>query len=282
MLKLISSILFLSLINTLSFSQTKDIYDIDCVSFGNKEFNGESFQTVRLKSKCNRIKVKTFFNEQSYNKWKPQHNVIVNFTAGYTSSFGATAQMIGITIDSGLVISRQLIRGRLDALVAVYPNGALDVVNRADRNLTFTGSGQEKNFDMSSDFGVEKFLMWAKQEKLSVFQTHLLAYNNEVILGSNSSDVERERRFLVIATNKKGEKEHFIINKRQPASLLNATNAVIDYLKNKKYFVHSITNYDAGAEDYFRFYLNDGSVSNKLKGLSDHFPRPALMVYYYE
>ena len=282
MLKLISSILFLSLINTLSFSQTKDIYDIDCVSFGNKEFNGESFQTVRLKSKCNRIKVKTFFNEQSYNKWKPQHNVIVNFTAGYTSSFGATAQMIGITIDSGLVISRQLIRGRLDALVAVYPNGALDVVNRADGNVTFTGFGQEKSFDMSSYFDVEKFLMWAKQEKLSVFQTHLLAYNNEVKVSSNSSDAERERRFLVIATNKKGEKEHFIINKPQPASLLNATNAVVDYFKNKNYIVHSINNIDTGVDNYLRFFDSDCTESNSIKAVSDHFPRSGLMVYYYE
>ena len=75
---------------------------------------------------------------------------------------------------------------------------------------------------------------------------------------------------------------HFIIHKPEPASLLDATNAVVDYLKSKSYTIDALINLDTGAQDTFRFYMDNGDVSNKLRGRLELSDARNLVVYYYE
>jgi hypothetical protein len=270
--------------------QTKEIYDFDYVSFGNKTFNNETFTVVQLKRKNMRVRAKYFAAEldgksigQRYLEWSKNKNIICYSSGAYMSSFDASrADLIGLTIDFGKVVNKTFVRNKLHALVVVYPNGEVDVVNLEEGKVSFEGSGQSKVFNMSNENGVEEFIGWAKSEKLTVFQTHLLTYNNTVGLASNSAPSRQERRFLAITTNKKGEKEHFIINKPDPASLLDATNAVVGYLNSRNYNVEALINLDTGAQDTFRFFDYKGIESDVLKGRLSLKDARNLIVYYYE
>lgn len=283
-------LLVLLLFITAGYAQTTEVYDMDYVSFGDKTYNGESFKVVRLKRKDMRVRAKYFADEldgksvgDRYKEWSKNKNIICYSSGAYMNELdAASADLVGLTIDYGTVVNQTMKRGGLHALVAVYPNGEVDVVNLKDGSVTFSGSGSDKTFDMSSDLNVEKFIEWAKEENLTVFQTHLLAYDNDVKLGSNSSANERERRFLVVTKNRKGETEHFIIHKEEAATLLNATNAVVNYLKNKSYTVESVINLDTGAQDTFKFYNYDGTESTKLTGQLELSDARNLVVYYYE
>ncbi len=286
-----AALLLVSLfLTTIGYSQSEKIYDITLANFTEKTHNGESFKIVRLKRKGMRVRAKYFADEidgksvgDRYLEWSKNKNVICYSSGAYMSELDAAyAELVGLTIDYGTVVNNSMKKGSLDALVAVYPNGEVDVVNLKDGSVTFSGSGTDKTFNMTHYTGIEAFIDWAKEEKLTVFQTHLLAYKNKVKLGSNSSSTPRERRFLVVAKNSKSEIEHFIIHKPQAATLLDGTNAVVDYLKGKSYTVDALINLDTGAQDTFRFYKNDGSVSDKLAGRLELSDARNLVVYYYE
>lgn len=282
-------ILSFCLLSFLMIAQSDEIYDMDYAGFTKKPYNNnkDSFYIVQLKRKNMRVRAKYFASQLNgktvgnrYLEWKENKNIICYSSGAYMSDFNAqNAKIVGLTLDYGEMVNKTLERGRLDALVSVFPNGAIDIVNLKEGIVSFQGSGENKSFDMGYD--LENFIEWASNQKLTIFQTHLLAYKNKVLLNYNSSSVARERRFLVLA-DKNGKKEHFIIHKPDAVSLLNATNSVVGYLKDKNYYIDALINLDTGAQDVFKFYLYDGTVSDKLVGMTPLSNARNLIVYYFE
>ncbi len=281
------SLLLLICVCITNYSQ--DIYDTDLVSFGSKSFNNEEFKIVTLKRDNNRVRVKYFASEiggksvgERYNEWSKNKNIICYSSGAYMSDLSASqANLVGLTFDYGDVVNQHLILDRLHALVVVYPNGNIDIANLNEGTLTFSGSGSANTFDLTNSMQKQKFIDWAKDNKLTIFQTHLLAFNNEILLAKNSPPDERERRFLVVA-EKNGKEVQFIIHKEQYSSLLRSTTAVFDYLKSKGYSVKSLINLDTGAQDVFKFFNYDGTENNKLVTKMNVNDARNLIVYYYQ
>lgn len=271
-----------------SSAQTDEVYDMDFAEFKKKEYNGESFFVVRLKRNQMRVRAKYFASQlngktvsERYLEWSQNKNIICYSSGAYMSDLNATeANLVGLTIDYGEIVNEKIELGRLDGLVSVFPNGAIDIVNLKNGTVNFQGSGENKSFDMRG-YGINNFIQWAESQNLTIFQTHLLAYQNNVLLNYNSSQTKRERRFLVLA-DKNGKKEHFIIHKPQAASLLDATNSVVGYLNNKKYTIDALINLDTGAQNVFKFYLYDGVPSSKFEGTTPLTNARNLVVYYFE
>lgn len=289
-MKNIYVLLFAAFISLPALAQTEEVYDMDYVSFGTKTYENEEFQVVKLKRKNMRVRAKYFAAEiegksvaDRYAEWSKNKNIVCYSSGAYMNDLNASnAGLVGLTIDYGKVVNEHLKTGELDALVVVYPNGEVDVTNLKEGTIKLVGSGTEVSFDLKSSMQVEKFIDWAKSESLTVFQTHLLAFNNELKIGGNSSSTKRERRLLVVSEDRKGNKVHYIIHKEEYASLLDATSAVLNYLKGKGYSVESIINLDTGAQDVFRFYNYDGTISDKLAGKMELNGARNLVVYYYQ
>lgn len=265
-------------------------YDSNYVSFGTKQYDGEEFHVVSLKRKDSRVKAKYFAAkidgksiESRYNLWSSGKNVICYSSGAYMSSLDqSTAGIVGLTIDNGKVINLKLKTDGLDAFVVVYPNGEIEVKDLGEGTITFSGTGEDKSFDMTKENFVARFIDWAKENKLTVFQTHLLGKDNVLKVGSNCSPDEAERRFLIVAENSRKERYHFIIHKPTPSTLYDGSKAVLEYIKSRRYKVLSMINLDTGAQDVFGFYSSSGNKSTKLQGKLDINKARNLIVYYFE
>lgn len=276
----------LSVSTILNYSQ--DLYDFDLVSFGSKEHEGLNFKIVTLKKDNNRVRTKYFAAKlngktigQRYEEWSKNKNVICYSSGAYMDDLSSSANLVGLTMDYGNVVNNTLITDRLHALVVVYPNGNIDVTNLGDNSQSFSGSGEEVTFNVANN--KSKFIDWGKDNKLTIFQTHLLAYENELLIGNNSSTTKRERRFHIIASKNEKEVQFIIdINVQNSATLYDATSRTLNYLKSKGYSVKSIVNLDTGFQDVFRFFNYDGSLSEKLKTEKDIHDARNLIVYYYQ
>jgi hypothetical protein len=272
-----------------SNGQDDFVYDPDYASFGEKEYLGEEFYVVKLNRKNMRVRAKYFANEmggksvgQRFAEWSKNKKLICYSSGAYMNDFNASkAGLVGLSVDYGTVVNRNIKAGELHALVVVYPNGGIDVCNLALGTIKLKSGGTEKSYNMNDAYDINEFVAWAEQEKLTVFQTHLLAHSNQLKVGSNGSSNARERRFLVIGS--KNEKPyHYLIHKPKAASLFNSTRAVKEYMNSKGIIVDAIINLDTGAQDVFRFYNYDGTVSGKLNGQLQVENARNLIVYYYQ
>ena len=71
----------------------------------------------------------------------------------------------------------------MDGLVIVYPHGGIAVSNLKERNLKLSGGNANPNkyYDLrGSSSDLYQFKEWAKSQRATVFQTHLLAWNDKL------------------------------------------------------------------------------------------------------
>ena len=269
---------------------TEGGYDSDLVSFSKESAAGTNFYVVKLDRTDDRIKVKYFAKEfggktvgQRYASWKGSKNVIMYSSGAYMSDFDASqADIVGLTVDNGNVLNRTLITGRLGALVVTFPNGSIEVKNIADQNLTFSSMGEPIKFNLYDDRSLVRFIDWVKENKITVFQTHLLAHNNTLKVHANGDRNQARRRFLMSAKDAWGDEYYFIIHRNEAITLYQGTKSVFDYLRGEGYEVNSIINLDTGAQDVFRFYSPSGTVSGLLSGELELSGARNLMSFYYE
>ena len=179
-------------------------------------------------------------------------------------------------------MNRTLITGRLGALVVTFPTGSIEVKNIADQNLTFSSMGEPIKFNLYDDRSLVRFIDWVKENKITVFQTHLLAHNNTLKVHANGDRNQARRRFLMSAKDAWGDEYYFIIHRNEAITLYQGTKSVFDYLRGEGYEVNSIINLDTGAQDVFRFYSPSGTVSGLLSGELELSGARNLMSFYYE
>ena len=270
---------------------TEGGYDSDFVSFSQKTYSGTNFYVVKFKRKGERIKVKYFAKKLSgksiqerYNDWSKNQKVIMYSSGAYMSeSFDAsTAGIVGITIDNGIIINRNVKYNSLSALVVTYPNGSVEIKNVKNGILTFAGSGSSQVFDFSKPNHIARFVDWATEAKLTVFQTHLLAHDKKLRVYSNGSSSEASRRFFVTGQDSRGAEYYFVVHRPDAISLYDGAKSVFDYLNNNRYTVNSMINLDTGAQDVFQFFSVSGNVSNILQGGTNVSNARNLIAFYYE
>ena len=270
---------------------TEGGYNSDLVSFGKKTYAGTSFYVVKFKRKGERIKVKYFAKklngksiQERYDAWSKNQKVIMYSSGAYMSeSFDAsTAGIVGLTLDNGIIINRNVVFNRLSALVVTYPNGTIEIKNINDGRLTFDGGGSPITYDFSKFNDVSRFIDWASESKLTVFQTHLLAHNKKMMVHSNGSYSQASRRFLVSGQDSRGSEFYFIVHRPDAITLYDGAKSVFDYLNNNRYTVNSMINLDTGAQDVFQFFSVSGNVSGVLQGGTHISNARNLMAFYYE
>ena len=270
---------------------TEGGYDSDLVSFGKKMYSGTNFYVVKFKRKGERIKVKYFAKklrgksiQERYNAWSKNQKVIMYSSGAYMSNTmdASTAGIVGVTIDNGIVINQNVKYDGLSALVVTYPNGVVEIKNVKDGIITFNGNGSSKVFDFSKSNDVSRFIDWASESKLTVFQTHLLAHEKKLRVYSNGSYSKASRRFFVTGKDARGSEFYFVVHRPDAISLYEGAKSVFDYLNNNRYTVSSMINLDTGAQDVFQFFSSSGNVSSILQGGTHISNARNLIVFYYE
>jgi hypothetical protein len=274
-------------------------YDASLVKTTTLVYEGDEFQVIQLSRSKDRIKVKYFAAKdfvnnksiyQRFNEWKMGRNVVLFSSGTYMDDYSPYAKPVGLTMDQGVMVNERLETNRLDALVIVYATGGIVVTNLKDGNLNYINQGSKVSANLNNSLQRAGFINWAKENAATVFQTHLLVYDNTLKLtdplysNCTSCKEKRERRFLAAVKDSEGKIYHVIVNNlNQSNSLYQATQKTLKYLNEMEDFqVVFMINLDTGAQDVFQFYKNNGSPHPILKGTKDLATAVNLLVYYFQ
>lgn len=226
-------------------------------------------QSVWISRKGKKVNAKYFAYKQGnnsiYNRfvdWRDNKNMVLACSGAYTYS-KSNEYPTGITVDNGNVVNRS-IRDDMDALVIVYATGGIVVSDIDNGDLYLSSLGRKLNIRDRTD--KYDFLDWAEEEEATVFQSHLLAYKNELRIGTNSDRDRARRRIMVLVTNNSNEVYHVIYNIRREVSLYDISDSILSYLKNKDFNVIAMVNLDTGSYDIMEVYDETNSVVNDIKG----------------
>ena len=276
-----------------SFKAFFSIYNSDFVEISTVTYKNEKYSSVLLSRKDDRVKAKYFaakdeFGNNVYSrfeKWKLKNpNIILLSSGTYFDGLFGLEKPVGLTIDNGELVNETLENDKMDALVIVYATGGIVATNLKDGDLA-VGSNPNKKYNLRGNtWDKQEFIEWAKENNATVFQTHLLVYKNVLKIGSNSSQTQRERRFLAVGKDDEGNYKHIIVNcKNQTLTLYQGAKNALDYLNNfENITVTFLVNLDTGAQNVYQLFNKDGSVNPNIKGTEDPRIAKNLLVYYYE
>lgn len=216
-------------------------------------------------------------------KFKQDHPKIIGYCSGsYTIDISGNWIPEGLSIDHGVVVNRNLELNRFDALVIVYPNGGM-AVNNLDNNAVATSDGV---FKIRNSDGRDKqsFIQWAQKNSATVFQTHLLAYNNELTIKQNVNFESKRPRLFLIASkdNLSGELYLYLIARNSQENLYEASRDVLELFSSKDIDIRWIINLECGVDRHYAVYDKNGLSSNVLSGYTPLRDAMNLLLFYYD
>jgi len=281
------------LVSHRSYSQ----YDPQYVETKTSTILGETYTVVKLLGKNNRIKIKYFAAknydgtvvDKRYSIWAANKNIVIVSSGTYMTSCDVKESLpVGLCIDNGTVVNENLAEN-LDGIIIVHANGGVTAYNLKASNLSInTSNGLKKMLDIRSNaFQRAEFIKWAKNQETTVFQTHLLVYDDQIkISGINSSLATAKRRFLAVCKSN-NEIIHYVINLSEETSLYRGTMKAYRYLKELEE-VESVTfmiNLDTGCQNIYKTFNRNGNevtADKKFQGDINISNAANLLVYYYE
>lgn len=267
------------------------IYDSRYIEISSVKFKADQFNVIYMKRDSNRVRAKYFatadFNGNNvfkrYQKWVTGKNVILVSSGTYMDYDGVP---VGLTVDNGIVVNKSLAK-HFDGLVIVNANGGIAVANLKLGDVKLKGEGVDstKKYDLrKSAWDLQTFTKWAVSREATVFQSHLLVYNNKLdVAFLNASPAIAPRRFLAIGKDSKGKVVHAIIQSSEYATLYDGSKKALEFLNQYKGMeVTCMINLDTGDQDVFRLYEKDGSPNKMIKGEKDLSVAVNLLAYYFQ
>lgn len=254
--------------------------------------------TMKREESGKRIKAKYFAYKNGHNSiydriksWSPNKKVICITSAAYVQNYDQynystqNSTMDGITIDDGVILNKEVSKDK-DALVIVYATGGIVVSDLKEKDLQVVGNGLTgKKLNIRGSISDRmNFIKWAKAQRATVYQTHLLVMNDQLKVYNNGSGSKAERRFLVAGYDSEGKLVHTIIHDPNELSLYQGAKNGLNYVKGNMHFqkVVFMVNLDTGVQNSFKLYNANGSVNDKVKGRQTLDKARNLLVYYYE
>lgn len=227
-----------------------------------------------------RIKVQYFASSavNQFRSFKNQQHVVLATTGGYTTNFGGSKKPDGFTLENGKLINAVLLHDRHG--LAVFSNNSVQAINlKANKIKLPNGDILDSPFESLAAYS--QLLKWCKENQATVFQTHLLASNDSILINpSKSSNAQRERRLLALFQDKKGNKVHAIFNITSSYDLASITQEIFNIIAKREFKVLGIMNLDTGSYDILNVFNERGNLWPTVRGPVDISVATNLIVYY--
>ncbi|MEZ4884165.1 MAG: hypothetical protein R3E32_05435 [Chitinophagales bacterium] len=247
-------------------------------------------QSIWMKRKSGKVKAKYFaykdLNDDrsvysKYRSWQGSKDIVLVCSGAYTTESSGNSNMIpaGLTVDNGNVVNRNY-RDDMDGLVLVYATGGIVVSDIEEGNLWL--QTLERRVDVKESADRTALIAWAKQEEATIFQTHLLAYRNELRIDERGRTERAERRMLVLAIDGEGEVVHILFNIQEEGYLYDIAKNIMNYLNEKKINVVAMLNLDTGWYNILEVYSKNGNKYSDIQGDKPLTKATNLVAYYYE
>jgi hypothetical protein len=287
----IKLLFFLAPISLVIYGFSIMSYDPNLVEITRKTINGQIFNAIKFDRKDNHIKAKYFATKDNngtsvsnrFKTWSKGRNIVSVCAGTYMNDCNANATPVSLTIDQGIIVNRTLMH--MDGIVVVYASGEIVVGNVKLGDLKIN----DRNFDLKNPLDKNAFIAWAEKSKATVFQTHLLVYNNELTISDNSSGNVRERRFLVGCKDAYGDYYEYLVN--LPPSKLGDGVTLLEGAKMVKKFLNEdqqmksimfLINLDTGCQDFAQVFGSNGMEKTEFSGRMDINSSVNLISFYYE
>jgi hypothetical protein len=217
------------------------------------------------------------------NKWKRGKELVLTCSGAFSDDLYKTngALPVGLNVENGYIKNRTVIKEGMDALVIVYATGGIVVSDLTKGDLFLQSLGKKVNVrkDVSAKYDL---LKWAEDEKATIFQTQLLAYDNALKIGSEGRKQKRERRFLGLAKTSSGTLYHIIFNFPNGEYLYDGAKKVMNHLNDQDMKVIALLNLDTGAYNVMDLNTGDYSIDAKIKGSTKVSAAVNLLSYHYD
>lgn len=203
----------------------------------------------------------------SYQNWvrKGKKNVVLATTGGFTNSNGLPE---GVTSENGHIVN-SLIAPERDGLVIFEKNGGLRVINlkKAKYKLPHIFHTDITNLRSSlKDYST--FRNWIVDNKISLFQTQLFAYERKLLINkqlSNAVSSLRERRLLVIVVDRTSKQIYNIIfDIKVSFKLYDISRHIFGIIEKRKWDVIAILNLDVGSYNILNVFDDNGRIIRDL------------------
>jgi hypothetical protein len=276
--------------NGISEQYCNNAFDGNVKTYTLKDGYSNLGHSIWISRKSGKVNAKYFADKQygqvvhdRYDSWRSGKDVVLMSSGAYATGWDGTDIPVGVTVDNGIVVNRKYDSG-MDGLVIVYATGGIVVSNIDDGDLYL--ATLDKKVDIRNSADRTKFLTWAKDEKATVFQTHLTIYKNQLECYYSSKDKNARRKLLVLAESSDGELFHIIFYfKDSGYTLYNASTMTLNYLKGKGMDVIAAINLDTGNYDI----INTGSgvkdcSGNHIEGTRNAYRKDLtnMLTYSYE
>jgi hypothetical protein len=195
---------------------------------------------------------------QKFNRITNSRMVVLATSGGYTNS---KLQPEGLTVENGNIVNAVIMPDR-HGLVIVEKGGGIRILNLKNREFLLPYGGPRIKNPLHDLIAFSELLTWAKDKKATLFQTHLLAYSDSVLIKPNKvNDVLRERRILALVSDQKTKEVHHIIfDVHNSYSLPDITNEIFALLKKRNKKVEGLLNLDVGSFNILEVYDPHGNV----------------------
>lgn len=275
-------------------------YDGSYVSVSSLSYNNEKISYVAMARGGNRVKAKYFasrdFNGstvyQRFLEWSKNKKLIAISSGTYMwpSCNGSDPQTIpvGLCVDNGIPVNKNLILNGLDGLAVVYPaggGGGIAVTNLKEGNLKISDGGTSTTLNVRNSWDLQKFITWSQGNSATVFQSHLFVYKNNFLLDPSKADGKKaQRRVLAVGTATDGQVVHYIIDlPGQNNTIYDAAFKAYNFLtKRAQVNITFMINLDTGCQNVFQVYRSDGSIDSQFQGDTPLYNAANLLVYYFE
>jgi hypothetical protein len=199
------------------------------------------------------LNINSKFNQLSNNK-----RLILATAGGYTNSKG---QPEGLTVEDGNIVNATIMHDR-HGLVIVEKSGGIRILNLKNRTFLLPYGGPKILNPLDNLIAFSELLTWAKQKRATLFQTHLLAFSDSVLIHPTKVNTDlRERRILALVSDPKTKKVHHIIfDITQPHTLPDITNKIFALLKKRNMKVEGLLNLDVGSFNILEVYNPGGNL----------------------
>ncbi len=260
----------------------------------------EPYAILKMSRKSDRVKVRYFAAKSydgtmvgsRYSSWSANKNVIAISSGTYMDLCDASiAKPMGLCIDDGNIVNNK-IENTYGGIVVVYATGGMvaSAIEKGDLNITNSKTHSKMTIDVRNQFQKQAFIDWAKEEKATVFQTHLFVYKDSLRLIENPNERMKNapRRFLAVCKEEDGTVSHYIVNLPRASTLYQGVVKAKEYLKNIEDVTQIVfmINLDPGCQNFYNVHNSDGS--KKLESNFNGDPNLTinqaanLLAYYYE
>ena len=170
------------------------------------------------------------------------HTPLVLTSGSYVTSTNRTS---GLSATGG-VLSNSAVDPKMDGLVIIH-QGQVSIHN-IDAGIYLPGQTSSLQVvDLISDY--MQLISWIQQEDASVFQTHLLGFDNDLSIDPTKASTTLRERRLLATLERNGENGVAIIDlpqKPRPLSLSEAAATTLFGLRQLGWTVKGIANLDVG------------------------------------